>query len=90
MLRARSPTVPLRPVPEQEQRLAPQCARGSRDTANTIDVRRRDAAHREARRHRLARKPGDVLDSAIAFFFDGRDQLAVADERRRHVAVDTR
>ena len=41
----------------------------------------------QAGAHRLLRKAGDVLDAAIALFLDRRDQLAVAHERRRHVAV---
>jgi hypothetical protein len=52
-----------------------------------IDIGRRDPAHLEAGAHRQPRKAGDVLDAAIAFFLDRRDQRAVAHERRRHIAV---
>ena len=52
-----------------------------------IDVGRSDAAHLQARANRLGRKPGDVLDAAKALFFDRRDELAVAHEDGRDVAV---
>ena len=64
-----------------------RCARGSRDTANRSTSDGRQAGHLQADGDRLVREPRDMLDPPEPLLFDRRDELSVADERRRHVAV---
>src|SRR5262245_41907282 len=89
-------TIIGRPIADQSTRRA--MSQGEQDLsremrariarhADVIDVGGRDAGHVQARLNRLMRKPGDMLDAAEAFLFDGCDELAVAHDDRRHVAV---
>jgi len=72
---------------EQEPGLAQQVRPWVARHREDIDIGRRNPAHRQAGLHRLARKAGHVLDAPVALFLDRGDELAVAHQRRRHVAV---
>ncbi len=52
-----------------------------------VDVAGRHVAHLEAPGDRAVRKPGNVLDAAVTFLFNGGDQASVLDEHRRDVAM---
>jgi len=52
-----------------------------------VDVTRFGAGHRQARTDRVPRKAGVVLDAAKSLFFDGRDELAVAQDGGGDVPV---
>ena len=78
---------PLRTVPQQEQRLAPEVGARIARHGKHVDIRRREAAHLQAGGDRVVRKTRHVLDAAEPLLFNRRDKLSVADQRRRHVAV---
>jgi hypothetical protein len=86
-LRALDATGPLRPVLQQEQRLAPEVGARIARHGKHVDIRCRDAAHLQAGSDRVVRKTRHVLDPSEPLLFDGRDKLSVADQRRRDVAV---
>ena len=76
-----------RAMSEEIQRLPPQMrARIARD-GEQIDVGRRHARHTQALGEREVRKAGAMLDAAESFLFDRGDELAVANERGRDIAV---
>jgi hypothetical protein len=81
--RDRSP----RPLPEEKPRLAPEMRPRVPRDGEDVDVGRHQATHLQARLHRLPRHAGIVLDPPIALFLDGRDELPITNQRRRHVAV---
>ena len=85
-LRARDATVPFGRCLSRNSALRHRCARGSRDTANTSTS---DGARPPISRQTAS--PGAetprMLDAPEPLFLHRRDELSVADQRRRHVAV---
>ena len=63
-------------MPQRKQRLAQQVGARITRHGEDVDVRRGHTAHLQARGNRVTRKPGDVLDPAIAFLLHRRDKLA--------------
>src|SRR6187399_2700213 len=75
------------PIPQRKQRLAPEMRlRVARDP-DVVDLVGSDAGHFQAGSNRLRRKTRDVLDPAEPLFFDGGDELTVADQDRGDVSV---
>src|SRR5881227_896820 len=64
-----------------------QTGRGVTRDAKVFDLINTDARCAQAVSNRLRRKTRAVLDAIKAFFFNRRDQLAVANDRRRRIAV---
>ncbi len=77
----------LRPVPEQEERLAPQVRAGVPRDGEQIDLGRADAGDPQALGERAMGEAGAVLDAAEPLLFHRRDELSFADEHGRDVSV---
>src|SRR5690242_17459140 len=76
------------PLPYQIRDLAPEIGAAVLIYGNVINVLQSHASMTEAIFNRLRWKSCPVLHAAKTFLFDGRDQLAVTQERRRRISVE--
>src|SRR5215204_5491643 len=72
---------------QEKQCLPPQLRARVARHRKEVDVGGSEAADLEAGVHGVLRHAGVVLDTPIALLFDGRNELAVADERSGDVTV---
>ena len=77
----------IRPMGQRKKALAPQVRLRVARHRERVDVARLRARHCQTGPDRVAREARVVLDAAEALLLDGRHQLAVAKNRRGHVAV---
>ena len=74
-------------MPQREPDLAQQVGTWISRHRDVVEIRAAEARHLQAGLDRLRRKSGDVLDPAEALLLDRGDELAVAHEDGRDVAV---
>lgn len=72
---------------ERKERLAQQMRLRITRDREVVHLLRRDAGHIQARADRLAREAGPVLDPPEPLLLDRREQLPLAEQRRRHISV---
>ena len=82
-----SPDRPPRAVREEEQRLTPQVRPRILGDGEEIDIRGLQSRQAQTLGDRSMREAGVMFDAPESFFFDGRNQLTVAQNHSRHIAV---